>query len=136
MTESLENKTFSIGELCQEFDVTPRTLRFYEYKELLSPIRDGQRRLFTVRDRARLKLILRGKRFGFSLAEIKDLLDLYHLGDGQVTQLAVTLETAERHRKELVAKREELDSAIDDLDEQMRVAQKMLQERSGVRAAE
>ncbi|MEM8792296.1 MAG: MerR family DNA-binding transcriptional regulator [Pseudomonadota bacterium] len=132
----MTEQTFSIGELCQEFDVTPRTLRFYEYKELLAPIRDGQRRLFTVRDRARLKLILRGKRFGFSLAEIKDLLDLYHLGDGQVTQLSATLETAERHRAELISKREELDAAIKDLDQQVAVAQKMLAQRSGMRAAE
>lgn len=136
MTNAMTEQTFSIGELCQEFDVTPRTLRFYEYKELLAPIRDGQRRLFTVRDRARLKLILRGKRFGFSLAEIKDLLDLYHLGDGQVTQLSATLETAERHRAELISKREELDAAIKDLDQQVAVAQKMLAQRSGMRAAE
>ncbi|MEM9045470.1 MAG: MerR family DNA-binding transcriptional regulator [Pseudomonadota bacterium] len=135
MTESTE-QTFTIGELCQEFDVTPRTLRFYEYKELLAPIRDGQRRLFTVRDRARLKLILRGKRFGFSLAEIKDLLDLYHLGDGQVTQLSATLETAERHRSELVAKRDELEAAIQDLDAQVKVTQRLLSERAGLRAAE
>ncbi|MEM1275246.1 MAG: MerR family DNA-binding transcriptional regulator [Pseudomonadota bacterium] len=135
MTATTE-QTFTIGELCQEFDVTPRTLRFYEYKELLAPIRDGQRRLFTVRDRARLKLILRGKRFGFSLAEIKDLLDLYHLGDGQVTQLSATLETAERHRAELISKRDELDAAIQDLDTQVRVAQKLLAERASLRAAE
>ena len=70
--------TYSIGELCAEFGVTPRTLRFYEYKELLAPVREGQRRLFTQRDRARLKLILRGKRFGFTLNELKDLLDLYN----------------------------------------------------------
>ena len=68
----MTTKIFSIGELCTEFAVTPRTLRFYEYKELLAPVREGQRRLFTQRDRARLKLILRGKRFGFSLDEMKD----------------------------------------------------------------
>ncbi|MCG6903373.1 MAG: MerR family transcriptional regulator, partial [Rhodobacter sp.] len=61
----------TIREMCAEFEVTPRTLRFYESKELLSPIREGQRRLFTKRDRGRLKLILRGKRFGFSLEEIR-----------------------------------------------------------------
>ncbi|MEM0943342.1 MAG: MerR family DNA-binding transcriptional regulator [Pseudomonadota bacterium] len=132
----MSETTYTIGDLCKEFDVTPRALRFYEYKELLSPIREGQKRLFTVRDRARLKLILRGKRFGFSLAEIKDLLDLYHLGDGQVTQLAAALETAERHRIELIAKRDELEVAIADLDAQMRVAQSMLSEKSTGRAAE
>ena len=81
MTET----TYTIGEMCADFEVTPRTLRFYEYKELLAPIREGQKRLFTNKCRARLSLILRGKRFGFSLAEIKDLLDLYNVGDGQVT---------------------------------------------------
>ena len=64
-------ETFTIGQLCAEFDVTPRTLCFYEYKELLSPIRDGQRRIFTCRDRARLKLILRGRRFGFRTSATK-----------------------------------------------------------------
>ncbi len=73
----------TIREMCDAFDVTPRTLRFYEAKELLFPIREGQKRLFTRRDRARLKLILRGKRFGFSLEEIRQLLDLYDTGDGQ-----------------------------------------------------
>ena len=74
-----KNETFmTIREMCDAFDVTPRTLRFYESKELLFPERDGQKRLFTRRDRARLKLILRGKRFGFSLEEIRQLLDLYH----------------------------------------------------------
>ena len=68
--------TMSIRDMFATFDVTPRTLRFYESKELLFPVRDGQRRLFTKRDRARLKLILRGKRFGFSLEEIRQLLDL------------------------------------------------------------
>ncbi|MEM7506046.1 MAG: MerR family DNA-binding transcriptional regulator [Pseudomonadota bacterium] len=132
----MSDTTYSIGELCKEFDVTPRALRFYEYKELLNPIRDGQRRIFTQRDVARLKLILRGKRFGFSLAEIKDLLDLYHLNDGQVTQLAATLEAAERHRIELIGKRDELDMAIADLEDQMRVGQEMLAEKSTRRAAE
>ena len=66
----------SIRELCDAFDVTPRTLRFYEAKELLAPLRQGTRRLYTRRERARLKLILRGKRFGFSLEDIRQLLDL------------------------------------------------------------
>ncbi|MGB1033889.1 MAG: MerR family transcriptional regulator, partial [Primorskyibacter sp.] len=76
--------------MCDAFDVTPRTLRFYESKELLFPQREGQKRLFTKRDQARLKLILRGKRFGFSLEEIRQLLDLYHIGDQQHTQMLRT----------------------------------------------
>ncbi len=129
-------QTYTIGELCREFDVTPRSLRFYEYKELLHPIRDGQRRLFTQSDRARLKLILRGKRFGFSLAEIKDLLDLYGVGDGQLTQLTATLEAAERHRVELTQKRDELNTALADLDEQIGQIQRLLEEKSRHHAAE
>jgi DNA-binding transcriptional MerR regulator len=75
MTDSLD--TLSIRQMCDAFDVTPRTLRFYEAKELLFPIRLGTRRLFTRADRARLTLILRGKRFGFSLEDIRQLLAMY-----------------------------------------------------------
>ncbi|MHA1530135.1 MAG: MerR family transcriptional regulator [Alphaproteobacteria bacterium] len=127
--------TYSIGELCAEFGVTPRTLRFYEYKELLAPVRDGQRRLFTQCDRARLKLILRGKRFGFSLNELKDLLDLYDTDATQVTQLSATLEAAWRHHAALTAKRDELTLALTDMETHMRNLQRMLDARSGAIAA-
>lgn len=129
-------ETKTIGEVCAEFQVTPRALRFYEAKGLLSPIREGQKRLFTYRDRARLKLILRGKRFGFSLSELKDLLDLYHVGDGQVTQLSATLEAAERHHGELVAQREELDRAVAELEAQMEEVRRLLEAKGASRAAE
>ena len=128
-------KTYSIGELCAEFGVTPRTLRFYEYKELLAPVRDGQRRLFTQRDRARLKLILRGKRFGFSLDELKDLLDLYNADSTQVTQLSATLQAARRHHAALTAQRDELTLALADLEVQMGLVRHMIDERSGASAA-
>lgn len=111
--------TMTIREMCDAFDVTPRTLRFYEAKELIFPIREGQKRLFTRRDRARLKLILRGKRFGFSLEEIRQLLDLYEMDDQQATQLKRTYEVAERHLAEMKSQRSELDQAIADLDKQM-----------------
>ena len=101
--------TYNIREMCDNFDVTPRTLRFYETKELLSPIRAGQKRLFTKRDRARLKLILRGKRFGFSLEEIRQLLDLYHMDNGEVTQLSKTYELAKRHLADMQAQKIELE---------------------------
>ena len=131
----MTTKIFSIGELCTEFAVTPRTLRFYEYKELLAPVREGQRRLFTQRDRARLKLILRGKRFGFSLDEMKDLLDLYSADKTQVTQLSATLEAARRHHAELTAKRDELTLALADMEVQMGEVRRMIDERSGASAA-
>ena len=79
----MSDELMTIRQMCDTFDVTPRTLRFYETKELVSPVREGQHRLYARRDRARLKLILRGKRFGFSLEEIRQLLDLYDRDDGQ-----------------------------------------------------
>ncbi|NCO21059.1 MAG: MerR family DNA-binding transcriptional regulator [Rhodobacterales bacterium] len=115
MTETL----MTIRQMCDTFNVTPRTLRFYEAKELLFPIREGQKRLFTRRDRGRLKLILRGKRFGFSLEEIRQLLDLYHADDQQTTQLAKTCEIGELRLRAMQAQRAELDDAIADLKKQL-----------------
>ncbi len=109
----------TIRQMCDAYNVTPRTLRFYEAKELLFPIREGQKRLFTRRDRARLKLILRGKRFGFSLEEIRQLLDLYDRGDQQLTQLTQTYDIARQRLADMESQRAELDEAIDDLKEQL-----------------
>ncbi len=121
-----EDRVMTIREMCNAYDVTPRTLRFYEQKELLFPIREGQKRLFTRRDRARLKLILRGKRFGFSLEEIRQLLDLYHVGDRQQTQIARTYEIAQDRLNDMIRQRDELNTAIADLQEQMKWGEKML----------
>lgn len=115
----MTTETMSIREMCETFDVTPRTLRFYESKELLFPQREGQRRLFTKRDRARLKLILRGKRFGFSLEEIRQLLDLYHMNDGQEVQLSKSIELAKVHLADMEAQKAELEEAIAEMKEQM-----------------
>ncbi|WP_333683537.1 MerR family transcriptional regulator [Pontibaca methylaminivorans] len=108
----MTDELMTIRAMCDAFEVTPRTLRFYESKELLAPIRDGQKRLFTKRDRARLKLILRGKRFGFSLEEIRQLLDLYDLGDHQFTQLSQTYRLARERLADLERQRVELDEVI------------------------
>ncbi|MGM0585778.1 MAG: MerR family transcriptional regulator [Pseudomonadota bacterium] len=130
-------ETYStISEMCAEFDVTPRTLRFYEYKELLQPRREGQKRLFTKRDKARLKLILRGKRFGFSLDEIKELLDLYYIDDQQTTQLAKTFERAQERLTAMEAQRAELDEAIRDLRGELKQVKSMLDERGAKTAAQ
>ncbi len=115
----MTDETLTIRQMCTAFDVTPRTLRFYESKELLFPLRIGQKRLFTRRDRARLKLILRGKRFGFSLEEIRQLLDLYDKGDQQFTQISRAIDVARERLVDMEKQREELDAAIDDLREQM-----------------
>lgn len=123
-----------IREMCETFHVTPRTLRFYESKELLSPVRDGQKRLFTRRDRARLKLILRGKRFGFSLEEIRQLLDLYELGDDQFTQLSRTYDIAVERLADLERQRADLDAVIADLKDQLKCGERMLAQLKQKRA--
>ena len=119
----------TIKEMCDLYNVTPRTLRFYESKELLFPIREGQRRLFTRRDRARLKLILQGKRFGFSLEEIRQLLNLYDIGDQQKTQLAKTYELANKRLKVMIEQKDELTSAIEDLKDMLKWGKKVLNSR-------
>ena len=116
----MQNDQKTIREMCDLFDVTPRTLRFYEAKELIAPIRDGQKRLYTKRDRARLKLILRGKKFGFSLEEIRQLLEMYYMQDQQQTQMSKTYELAQVRLQELKRQREELDQTIEELEEQLR----------------
>ena len=118
----------TIREMCEAFDVTPRTLRFYEAKELLFPVRDGQKRLFTRRDRARLKLILRGKRFGFSLEQIRQLLELYEPGEKQLTQLVRTFEMGQERLADMERQRQELTEAIDDLNEQLRWGEQAIAE--------
>mgnify|MGYP002631272532 CR=1 FL=1 len=111
MTETF----LTIRQMCELFDVTPRTLRFYEAKELLFPRRIGQKRLFTKRDRGRMKLIIRGKRYGFSLEDIRQLLDLYQGGQGQYLQIESTLKIAGDRLSEMEARKKELDAAIGDL---------------------
>jgi len=122
----MSEDTMTIREMCDAYGVTPRTLRFYEAKELLFPIREGQRRLFTKSDRARLKLILRGKRFGFSLEEIRQLLDLYHIGDQQATQLTLTYEIGQKRLSDMIKQRDELNEAIEDLTAQLNWGEKMI----------
>ena len=110
----------TIREMCAAFEVTPRTLRFYEAKELLSPIRRGTVRFYTYRDRARLKLILRGKRFGFSLEDIRQLLDMYDRdGRQQEAQLRRTFEVAQDRLAQMERQRAELDEAIAELQDQI-----------------
>lgn len=121
-----DEQVLTIREMCDAFDVTPRTLRFYESKELLFPIREGTKRLFTRRDRARLKLILRGKRFGFSLEDIRQLLNLYDAGDQQLTQLTETYKIAQDRLAAMISQREELDEAIEELKEQLKWGEEMI----------
>ncbi len=124
----MSDELMTIRQMCDAFEVTPRTLRFYESKELLHPQREGQRRWFTRRDRARLKLILRGKRFGFSLEDIRQLLDLYTLGDDQFTQLARSYEIGQERLEAMRVQRKELNAAIGELEEQLGWGAKMMEQ--------
>lgn len=124
MTEAAE--TLSIREMCDAYNVTARTLRFYEAKELLFPIRLGTRRLFTRQDRARLRLILRGKRFGFSLEEIRQLLGMYDRAGSNEAQMQRTYDIARDRLARMQAQRDELDLAIADLQTQLAEGEKML----------
>ncbi|OUS07225.1 MerR family transcriptional regulator [Rhodobacterales bacterium 52_120_T64] len=132
MTDSM----MTIGEMCESYGVTPRTLRFYEAKELIFPIREGQKRLFIKSDRARLKLILQGKRFGFSLEEIRQLLNLYSLGDQQTTQLTKTYELGLERLRDMETQREELTEAIADLRDRLQWGETVLADRGVKLAAE
>lgn len=117
---------FKIGDLAEEFGVTLRTLRFYEDKGLLLPKRVGVTRLFSRRDRARLKLILLGKRVGFSLSEVKRMIDLYDPRGKNVTQLQVALEKGEAQMRILEDQRHSINTAIEELDRTIQIVRDML----------
>ena len=131
----MTEQVMTIREMCETFGVTARTLRFYEAKELLSPIREGQKRLFTKRDRARLKLILRGKRFGFSLEDIRQLLDLYEMGDHGTTQLREVHAKAKTRLAEMIAQRDEMNTAIEELQAQLDWGAEKLAEQDQIKKA-
>ena len=115
----MTDEMMTIREMCDAFEVTPRTLRFYEAKELLFPLREGTKRLYGKVDRARLKLILRGKRFGFMLEDIRQLLELYDADEFHLTQLVETCEKGKERLADMVSQKEELEIAIEDLQAQL-----------------
>ena len=122
----LHQEFWNIREMCDQFNVTPRTLRFYESKELLFPTRRGHKRLFTKRCRGRLKLILRGKRFGFSLEDIRQLLEMYDIGDKQQTQLLRTYELAKNKLKDLEDQRDKIEETITELRQQIQWGKELI----------
>jgi len=113
--DSTERAEFSISELAREFDVTPRAIRFYEDQGLLAPRREGQRRIYTARDRTRLKLTLRGKRLGLSLSEIRELIDMYEPGRDERPQLKRFLAVLEAHRQTLLQQRADLEAQLSEI---------------------
>lgn len=124
-TQGVET-TFRIGQLAQEFDVTLRTLRFYEDKGLLSPRRVGSTRIYSRGDRARLKIILLGKRLGFSLADVSEILDLYDPEGSNLRQLEVSVEKGQEQLKKLNDERTQLDNAIAELQTTLESFRKMI----------
>ena len=117
---------WNIREMCDQFNVTPRTLRFYESKELLFPTRQGHKRLFTKKCRGRLKLILKGKRFGFSLEEIRQLLEVYDMGDKQQTQLLRAYELAKNKLIDLEDQRDKIEETITELRQQIQWGKELI----------
>ena len=110
-----ERTEFSISELAREFDVTPRAIRFYEAEGLISPRRDGQRRIYTPRDRTRLKLTLRGKRLGLTLSEIRELIDMYEPGRDARPQLERFLAVLESHKASLLQQRADIEAQLSEI---------------------
>lgn len=125
-TDHTHERTFTISQLSREFGITPRALRFYEDKDLLHPARDGMNRVYSTRDRARVRLILQGKRIGLSLNDIRELLDLYDLGDGQRAQMRASLEKFRRQRVDLEEQKNDIDAALAELNRAIEWTEKKL----------
>ena len=118
-------RTYTISELAREFDVTPRALRFYEDKDLLHPARNGMNRIYSHRDRGRLQMILRGKRIGLSLTEIREILDVYSL-DGHEAQMKLMVDKFSKQIAKLERQRDDIDASIDLLNESILWIEKAL----------
>ncbi len=126
----MPDSTYTISQLAAEFEVTPRAIRYYEDRGLLSPRRVGQNRVYSNRERGRLYLILRGRRVGFSLAEIQEMMDLYDLGDGQIGQMSRVLEKVKLRITALENQKRELVQIIDELRREGGKVEKFLNENS------
>ena len=127
-------RTFAISDLAREFGVTPRTLRFWEDQGILSPEREGQKRLFTRRDRARLKMALRGKRLGLSLAEIKDLIGMYTSTADETPQLMECLRIMKKRRAALEQQREDIAAMLAEMSQFEALCQTTLAQRADLSA--
>lgn len=126
---NLNSTTYTISELAREFDVTTRAIRFYESRGLLAPRREGQKRIYSRRDRTRLKLTLRGKRLGMTLSEIKEVFDLYDMAHGEQRQLERYLQILQRKREMLLQQRQDLEEALSELEDSTRRCHAVLAEQ-------
>ncbi|MES0034506.1 MerR family DNA-binding transcriptional regulator [Mesorhizobium sp. M0046] len=135
MSSEAGEELVRIGEMAKKYGVTLRTLRFYEDKGLLNPQRDGSTRLYTRRDRARLKLILLGRKVGFSLRDVKQMMDLYDPNGSNTKQLRLALDKSEKQLARLQKQRALIDDAISELSASMSTVRKMLIERSAPQAS-
>lgn len=135
MSSETGEELVRIGEMAQKYGVTLRTLRFYEDKGLLNPQRDGSTRLYTRRDRARLKLILLGRKVGFSLRDVKQMMDLYDPNGSNTKQLRLALDKSEKQLARLQKQRALIDDAISELSASMLTVRQMLIERSTPQAS-
>lgn len=118
--------SWTISELAREFDITPRTIRFYEDQGIVSPARDGRNRVYSTRDRARLKLALRGKRLGLQLAEIRTLIDMYDGPGDSAPQLREYLSVLQRHREQLEGQRRDIDETLAEIATQEQACRELL----------
>ena len=123
------SETFGIAELAREFDVTTRTIRFYEDKGLLVPLRKGQRRVYAPRDRVRLRLIMRGKRLGFSLDEIREMIDLYDVDPTEVTQLRHFLDKIRQRKATLARQQKDIAETLSEMERIERQCASLLTEK-------
>ena len=123
--------TFAISDLAREFGITPRTIRFWEDQGILAPEREGSKRVFTRRDRARLKMALRGKRLGLSLAEIKDLIGMYSSTDDETPQLLECLRVMSSRREALEQQREDIEAVLSEIREFERQCRALLDGPAG-----
>ena len=122
--------TFAISDLAREFNITPRTIRFWEDQGILAPQREGNKRIFTRRDRARLKMALRGKRLGLSLAEIKDLIGMYTSTEDETPQLLECLRVIAKRREALEQQREDIEAMLTEIGQFERQCREELTRRS------
>jgi DNA-binding transcriptional MerR regulator len=121
--------TFAISDLAREFGITPRTIRFWEDQGILAPAREGSKRIFTRRDRARLKMALRGKRLGLSLAEIKDLIGMYEGSQDETSQLQECLRVMANRRQALEQQREDIETMLGEISQFEQQCQNILLQR-------